>query len=591
MIPGLVLFARTPRPARHVEGDFDAFLRTAYQDRAVCEARAGLGDWLACGILARNDDAFVHRHDDPRLTVLLSGYLSDVVGAELPGPPQAPAGAVARMYQDAGVAAFGRLRGSFCGVILDRQEDTAVVFNDRVGSRPIFLAGDLNLGLVLAPECKPLSRLREAWLELDPVAVGEYLVRGCCYGSATLFKAVHKVDQATVVRLRPEEIESQRYWRPRFGGDRDIGQDALTDELDGLLSQSTRRLLSVLPDPALLLSGGVDSRLMLAYLLRHDRRLPSFSYHVNPSTGEDHVIAARLAQLAGIAHQPFAIEIDDFAANAAAETLACDGRVQICDAPSSRWQHIGERYRSMFIGDECFGWKGEPKSLDEALDIVGWWNIDVSPRVCDCLSADALQSMRQGIGDTLRHMVDGAHSSHPTGVKDELYYAQRVANLLNGFSARRLAVCEQARPLLDEDVIDFFARVPHALRLDKKLVRDLLARRFPELAAVPYSRKTSVPWDESIFLKLVGERPQLKEFIVANLSSSLGDRLGALFDRPRLEALARSYLDGAKLPPFRDDWWSRIPGGWRFARERVDKVGTLRSLLRIMQLNIYLSSA
>jgi hypothetical protein len=33
-----------------------------------------------------------------------------------------------------------------------------------------------------------------------------------------------------------------------------------------------------------------------------------------------------------------------------------------------------------------------------------------------------------------------------------------------------------------------------------------------------------------------------------------------------------------------------VPGGWRFARERVDKVGTLRSLLRIMQLNIYLSS-
>jgi hypothetical protein len=339
----------------------------------------------------------------------------------------------------------------------------------------------------------------------------------------------------------------------------------------------------------LLLSGGVDSRLMLGYLLRHGQRPPSFSYHVRPSTGEDHVIAARLAELTGVPHETYAIDIDGFVANAITETMACDGRVQICDAPSSRWNHIGGRYRAMFIGDESFGWKGNPATLDEALDIVGWWNIDAAPRMRDCLLPKSVRIIEEGIAETLRVLTGNVRSGHLIGVKDELYYTQRVANLLNGFSARRLSVCEQARPLLDEDLVEFFTRVPHELRLDKQLVRDLLARRFPELADVPYSRKTSVPWDEAVFLRLVAERPELKPFILDNVGTGLCDAIGTLFDKPRLEALALAYLDGRKLPPYRDDWWARIPGGWRFSRERVDKVGTLRSLLRIMQLNIFLS--
>jgi hypothetical protein len=147
--------------------------------------------------------------------------------------------------------------------------------------------------------------------------------------------------------------------------------------------------------------------------------------------------------------------------------------------------------------------------------------------------------IRDGIARTLTATTASLHSAHPVGMKDELYYRERVANLLNGFSARRLSVCEQARPLLDEDVVDFFTRVPHALRLDKRLARDLLADRFPDLAALPYSTKTSVPWDEAIFLRLLAERPQIKAFILGHLTDRLCEPLASLFDRARLAELAR----------------------------------------------------
>jgi hypothetical protein len=589
MIPGLVLFARRLEDKAPAASGLDQLLATGYAGSARCEHRVSMGDWLACGLLGRSDGSFVHRYDDESVTVLLSGYLSAVARPSFDGPPVDAAGALARLYIEEGPSALESLRGSFAGVVIDRRRDEALVFTDRQGSRPLFAAGALATGLCLAPEAKPLSRLRPEWRTADAVGIGEFLVRGCCYGSSTLFSAVRRLGQAVVLRIGKEGVTEDRYWLPEFDGSRRAPPPDLLDELDHLLEQATQRLLAVLPEPALLLSGGVDSRLMLAYLLRAGRRPPSYAYRVEPSAGEDHVIAQQLADLAGLVHHPFVIPIDNFAAHALAETTATDGRVQICDAPSDRWTFIGQHHRAMFIGDESFGWKGEPKDVAGALDIVGWWNIDVSPRVCDVLRPSSLATLRDGITRALQTTTSALRSTHPIGMKDELYYGERLANLLNGFSARRLAVCEQARPLLDEDVVDFFTRVPHALRLDKRLARDLLAERFPELAAVPYSRKTSVPWDEAVFLRLLSEHAEVRAFIVGQLTDRLCEPLQALFDRGRLADLARCYLSGDKLPPYRDDWWSRLPGGWRFARERVDKVGTLRSLLRIMQLNIYLS--
>lgn len=589
MIPGVVLVARSQGGDPDPPAWLSRTLHTGYRRPLACTHQAALGGWLACGLLARPDGSFTHRHDEEGLTVLLGGYVSARADEPDGAPPEQPAALLAALYRQSGDDAFTHLRGSFGGVILDHRQDTAIVFGDRQGSRPLFAAGDLPQGLYLAPESLPLSRLAPAWAATDEVAIAEYLVRGCFYGQATPFAGVRKLDQALVLRIGRDGQQSARHWQPRFEPSGEATAAQLLDELDALLGQATRRLLAALPAPALLLSGGVDSRLMLAYLLRQGVRLPSYSYRVEPSTGEDHVIAARLAELTGIPHQPFVIGIDGFATNAVAETLACDGRVQICDAPSSRWSHIGAGHGAMFIGDECFGWKAEALDREQALDVVGWWNIDVSPRMADSLRPDTLRRVQAGIDTELRRLTDAAVSTHPNGLKDELYYTQRVANLLNGFSARRLAVCEQARPLLDEDVVAFFTRVPHGLRVDKQLARDLLAQRFPELSAVPYSRKTSVPWDEAVFLQAVRRQPDLQDFILGHLSDGLCSALATMFDRDRLSALACAYLQGDKLPPYRDDWWSRMPGGWRFARERTDKVGTLRSLLRILQLNIYLS--
>ena len=223
------------------------------------------------------------------------------------------------------------------------------------------------------------------------------------------------------------------------------------------------------------------------------------------------------------------------------------------------------------------------------MDAVGWWNIDVSPRIADWLRPRARRQIEAHIEHRREALVNICAEASPDDQKDHLYYRERMGNLLNGFSARRLAVAEQARPFLDEDLIDFLATVPAHLRCDKQLARMLMQSRFPDLDAVPYATKTSVPWDEADFLRGVRESSTLRDFILRHLSLGLDERLDEVFDRPRLADTAKRLFAGEKLPPLRAEWWSVIPGAWRLSRQRQDRVGTLRGLLRVLQINLYLT--
>jgi len=329
---------------------------------------------------------------------------------------------------------------------------------------------------------------------------------------------------------------------------------------------------------------------MLGYLLDEGIKLPSFSYCVSGTSGDDHTIARRIAEYTDIPHETYLISISDYRESSIKETLAADGRVQIIDAPSSRWEHIGSQFSSMFIGDECFGWKDYVATPDAALNSVGWWNIDVAPRISDWIKPSPRKKILNGIDSILTQLTKDSHERVANDLKDKLYYTQRMGNMLNGFSARRLAIAEQARPFLDEDVIDFLAKVPGHLRSNKLLARKVMQRKFSNLNSFPYATKTSVPWQEKEFVQLVARDKTLSEFIIKQITVDLDERLADIFDSDRLHVATKQFFNSEKLSPLHNEWWAHIPGAWRFGKQSNDRVGTLRGLLRVLQINIFLKN-
>ena len=174
---------------------------------------------------------------------------------------------------------------------------------------------------------------------------------------------------------------------------------------------------------------------MLAYLIKEGvEQMPALSYMVHNSNGDDHLVAKRLSDYCGIRHETYEIHEDDYKSVAQKEVLAVDGRIQVLDSPSNRWEYIGEHYDCIFIGDECFGWGSRTRTISEALDVIGWFNLDKTHRIADWLKPRARRSIYSTIREMQDFLVSQSSESDPNNIKDKLYYTERMGNMLNGRS-------------------------------------------------------------------------------------------------------------------------------------------------------------
>lgn len=587
--PGILILAGDFAQRATTETALDEILSAGYGFPVHSAATIRLNDWLVACVISRSNVATCSFINHQGISVLIEGNITDVMAARVDASNSMEiAERVAQLYSEFGLDCVKRLRGSFVGVIVDCKKEKAFVFNDRVGTRPLYSRTLNSHSIAFAPNTRILEKIEPKVTTVDRVAVGEFLIRGCFYGSDTLFKGIGKVSNANLFSLGRDGFSNYKYWELTYTPEAASEQQVM-DQLDQALRVATRRLLATVQAPAILLSGGGDSRLMLGYLLDEGARIPSFSYAVQGSTGDDHIVASRVAAATGITHETYFIDASDFGKTAIKEALAADGRVQIIDAPSNRWEYIASQYQSMFIGDHCFGFKGHVSSAAEALDTVGWWNLDAVPRIADWIKPEVRNEMQAGISTLQEKLIQDANVSNFDDLKNKLFFYERLGNMANGFSARRLRVAEQARPFLDEEVIDCISRMPRELRIEKAIVRKLMQSRFPKLDAMPYAEKRSVPWQQDEFIRLINTQPNLRNFILEQVTIGLDPRLASIFNVTRIEDTAKCLFNGSPLPSLSTNWWVKLPGAWRFSKQSQGRVGALPGLLRLLQLNLFLT--
>jgi len=144
-----------------------------------------------------------------------------------------------------------------------------------------------------------LAGLGEA--ELDPVACQEFLATGVIYEDRTLFRQVRKLGPARVIRFEQGRLGSEeRYWQIADLDPDALGERRAREALFDSLTRAARRVATSFARPVCDLTGGYDSRAMLAAFLRAGA---AFSTTVSgPPQSADVVISRRLAENLGIPH-------------------------------------------------------------------------------------------------------------------------------------------------------------------------------------------------------------------------------------------------------------------------------------------------
>ena len=161
--------------------------------------------------------------------------------------------------------AVPRLNGCFAAYL--ENEEYAVIISDRFGTLPIYHGADRDAGLAVGDNpWSVIGRSPEA-PRLDDAALIDFLHCGYVTSTNTLIKGVETTAPATITRIFPGRIRTERYWTYGYAPEA-MDMSEAVDELAVVLEAVVRRSCSVLTEtagtPVLTLSGGLDSRLLAA---------------------------------------------------------------------------------------------------------------------------------------------------------------------------------------------------------------------------------------------------------------------------------------------------------------------------------------
>jgi asparagine synthase (glutamine-hydrolysing) len=182
------------------------------------------------------------------------------------------------LYEEIGAETPARLRGMFAFAIWDARRRVLFAARDRLGKKPLYYRHDRE-GFAFASEPKALLRDPAAPpASADPAAIWSYLTLGYVPGEECAFAGMRKLPPAHSLVVAGGRVELARYWQPRHLPQRRMRLDAAAEEVRTALEDAVRvRLASDVPLGALL-SGGLDSSLVVALMSRAGvRPLRTFS--------------------------------------------------------------------------------------------------------------------------------------------------------------------------------------------------------------------------------------------------------------------------------------------------------------------------
>ncbi len=197
-----------------------------------------------------------------------------------------------------------QLNGMFALALFDRRGHSLLLARDRLGIKPLYWARLPGGAILYASEATALFASGLIRAELDETAIQPYLTHGYIPHPQTLYRGVNKLAPGSRLRVSAEgDIQEEVWWQPHAAGDlpRDAAEAA--EEIDRLIGDAVRlQLRSDVPVGALL-SGGVDSGLVVARAAEHaGGPLRTFTVSFEGAAYDEAPVAAEVAARYGADH-------------------------------------------------------------------------------------------------------------------------------------------------------------------------------------------------------------------------------------------------------------------------------------------------
>jgi asparagine synthase (glutamine-hydrolysing) len=204
------------------------------------------------------------------------------------------AGDLAGLYREHGDGLPTRLLGSFALAVIDRERQRLLLAVDRAGNRPLYLVRT-GEAIAFATRLSALRRVPGFRPEIPRQALFDYLYLHMIPSPVTIYAGVEKLLPAQSISFSGTGRAARFYWEMPYRDDNPTRFKALREEFRALLPRVVERAAADTQGVGAFLSGGTDSS-TVAGTLRALRGQPVSTYSMGfAAKGFDEIEYARIA--------------------------------------------------------------------------------------------------------------------------------------------------------------------------------------------------------------------------------------------------------------------------------------------------------
>ena len=239
-------------------------------------------------------------------------------------------------YEELGLRFLEQLNGWFNGVLIDLRQRQATLFNDRYGLARLYyhLTDE---ALYFASEAKALLKVLPDCRQLDSTALAEFLSCGCALQGRTLFSKINLLPCAASWTHAPKKpIAARSYFdRGAWIEQRPLKETEYYEQLRDTWKQILPRYFSGAQDVGLSMTGGLDSRMILAWARREAGSLPCYTFGGRYRECADVKLAREASRICRQPHQVLHVGaqfLKEFPALAEKSVYVSDGAMDVTGA-------------------------------------------------------------------------------------------------------------------------------------------------------------------------------------------------------------------------------------------------------------------
>ena len=360
------------------------------------------------------------------------------------------------------------LNGQFQGLLADRARKTLTLFNDRYGMRRLYYheAAD---AFYFAAEAKALLIVRPELRVIDEQSLGELIACGCTLEDRTIFKGVHVLPCASAWVFERGVLQRRgRYFDRREWESQSIMDSGpYYEKVRETFGHNLPLFFSNPGQIGLSLTGGLDTRMILAWQKPEPQSLPCYTFGGSLQECRDVRIARRVASLCGQSHQvipvgeAFLAKFPEYAERAVYLSDGCGGVQHAADLYVNQLvRQVAPIRMSGNAGDQVLRHKTVFRPSAPA---AGLFTPEFHAHVAAC-------------GETYAHSMQGHALTVAT--------TQQTAWHFHGLMAVELSQVTLRTPYIDNDLIQILYRAPHSTLTSNDLRVQLIEDGDPKLRRI-----------------------------------------------------------------------------------------------------------